>query len=172
MKKLFTIIAAVTLLLSASAKAQKSVSISARYGINTMGLSATIYLPYAGAIENLFTTSHDRNRVLLTSMYETMVPLGQKHNFVLYAGAGLHAGYKKTFKTVQSVILKYDEVNVPQTEIITNRSFITGADAILGINYNIPYSRFYAGVDLKPNTDFINAHSMMVDGGVRIGVSF
>ena len=172
MKTIFTILTIVTLLQSTTAKAQKSISISARYGINTAGLSATVYLPYAGAIEGLFTISHDRSRVLLTTMYETFIPLGKQHNFILYAGAGLHAGYIKTNEIVHSEFIKYGEVRVQQDDIVVKKKLLTGADAILGINYYIPSSRFYVGIDCKPNTDFINAHSMMVDGGVRIGVTF
>ena len=172
MKHLFTIFTAVTLLCSSATNAQSSLSISARYGINTLGLSATAYLPYAGAIEALFTISHDKSRILLTSIYENIIPLGNNKRFVLYAGAGLHAGYKKSYTTVHTEFLKYEEVRVQEENTIVNKTLLTGADAIVGINYNIPSSSFYVGLDFKPNVDFINAHSMAVDGGVRIGVSF
>ena len=172
MKTTFIILTIVTFLLSATTKAQKSFSISARYGINTAGLSATAYLPNAGAVEGMFTISHDRSRVLLTTMYETFMPLGHKHNFILYAGAGLHAGYIKTNEIVHAEFIKYGEVRVMQDDIVVKKKLLTGADAILGINYNIPSSHFYVGLDCKPNTDFINGSSMMVDGGVRLGIEF
>ena len=172
MKTLFTFFTTTALLLSISSNAQKTVSISARYGINTIGLSGTVYLPYSGAIEALFTISHDNNRVLLTSMYENYIPLGNKKNFVLYAGAGLHAGYKKTTSIEYTEVVKYEVGIEMQESTITKKTLITGADAIVGMNYNIPSSSLYVGLDFKPNVDFINGHSMMVDGGVRFGISF
>lgn len=172
MKSLFTIITSIALLFSLSVSAQKFVSISARYGINTVGLSAIVYLPYSGAVEALVTVSHNRNRVLLTSMYENYRSLGQRKNLVVYAGAGLHAGYVKTFSTVHTEILKFGEVREQQENILVKKTLVTGADAILGMNYNIPSSAFYVGLDFKPNMDFINSRSMMVDGGVRLGISF
>ena len=125
-----------------------------------------------GGLEGMFTIGHDNSRYLFTGLYEERYMIADNPDLVWFAGVGLHVGYRKIGIPAYIDILKdrlVEPVIIPAT---TEKHLIGGADAIIGITFRFPGIPIIIGLDMKPNTDFINAGSMMVDGGIRAGLSF
>ena len=167
---LFTIAA---LLISSCVYSQNRISVMGRYGINTNGITAAIPISPNGSIEGMYTMSHDKVRRLFTALYEERYAIGNNTNFEWFAGVGLHAGYNR----MENIVAvpsepKYDRLTETVNTSVIERKFVSGADAVLGITYRVPGIPLTIGIDMKPNVDFVNKGSMMVDGGVRAGFSF
>lgn len=170
MKTLITILIAACVGVSTGASAQSNrAAITARYGLNTQGVSAVLHFNERSAVEGLYTMSHDKNRVLGTAFYQEYFSIGNSGNLQYYAGIGLHAGYTKYVEMVEPG--KFSRLIQTPTEV-TKKKFLGGADVIVGINYKFGGSPIMIGLDVKPNMDFINSGSMLVDGGIRLGIAF
>lgn len=173
MKKTLTLIITIACMcVSTYTYSQNDISLTARYGINTIGLTAAVPVSSVGSIEGMYTISHDKSRCLFTGLYEERYMIAHKPHIQWFAGVGLHAGYRKLEKMVNVNDPKDDRLIYPGLMPFKNKQFIAGADAIIGISYKIPHIPVMITLDAKPNTDFINQGSMMVDGGIRLGLSF
>ena len=160
------------MLISTCVYSQNNISVTGRYGINTIGFTAAVPVSQLGSIEGMYTISHDKIRQLLTAFYAERYIIGDNTNLEWFAGVGLHAGYRR----VERIVTETGDIKFrlakPDQQTETEKQFIGGADAIIGITYKIPNIPIMIGLDMKPNVDFINAGSMMVDGGVSVGFSF
>ena len=117
---------------------QNNISVSGRYGINTIGVTAAVPISQFGSIEGMYTISHDKIRQLLTAFYAERYIIGNNSNLEWFAGVGLHAGYRRVERIVtESGDIKY-RLAQPDLQTETVKQFISGADAILGISYKIP----------------------------------
>ena len=168
--KTFTLII-LTAFFAANVSAQSKFELAAKYGFKTKSISALFKLPNNGAIEGIFSMNHDKNKVVVTGLYEEFYAIGSSERLYWFLGAGLHAGYTKVITQEKFAELKYGEVLETKTRDVVTKQYLTGADMIAGISYYIPRLKMVVGVDTKPSIDFLNSYSILFDGNLRIGIA-
>ena len=151
--------------LSIQAQKRYTVAISPRLGVNTYGITGTIFINSASAVDCIFSMGHDQQRFLFTALYEEHYNVKNvTDRFKLFCGAGMHIGFASNHENI--VKGKFNRTDRP------GNFFIAGADGIFGIEYTLKHLPLNIGIDTKPNVDFINGATMFCDGGLRVGFVF
>ena len=162
----------ISVLFSVCTKAQSyKASVETRVGIKTLGIATRVFINPVAAVDGIFSVGYDNKRVLFTALYEEHYAVKDvTDRFKLFCGAGMHIGFTRNDEVKNdenlNIRTKFSQVSRP------DKLFIIGADAIVGMDYKLNKVPINIGIDIKPNVDFMNGRTILLDGGVRVGFTF
>lgn len=133
-----------------------------RFGADYQAVSMGIFLNNHAELLINHSALKSKPRRMVDVLYVEHFQLGSG-GFGFYAGAGMHFGMGLSKKNVR--------MELPDP-FLSPRRFITGADAILGLEYKMKKLPLLLSADVKPYTDFFNEEASVLQAALSVGFHF
>jgi hypothetical protein len=146
---------------------EKKYAVGFRFGGMTSGLTLRTMLSDAAALEGLITFGH--KTVLLTMLYEKMMPVKNATGLKWFYGAGAHLGFFQHGGTYWVYKNRGHHIYYFQNK---SSQVVPGFDLITGLDYTFKNAPINLSIDIKPFFDLFEGTEFYIDGAVSLRFVF